>query len=385
MCFSLSPYRVVISPETPVFKKDPSKTGHFHFEDPLPYISVGMQAIVEDIVGKTFTPAELSTWNMLSRTKRKYKKRIKKSRSVTSLWLLGVFIRYVFFVPVRLVILAISLTTMVSCTFLVGRLPDGEFKKTMNAFVVCWCFDFVASALSVVGRFHDRQNRPTHGIAVANHTSPIDSMVLATDNCYDMVGQKTGGFLGVFMKALSKSSTHIWFERSSTSQRNNALNKMLDHSQNPSLPPILIFPEGACVNNTSVLLFRKGVFGFDADIYPIAVKFDRRYGDAFWYKHGFFSYCLSLMTSWAIVCDIWYLPPMRKQPDESPLQFAGRVKSAIARKGGLTELDWDGFIKVLNDHDRHSDKKVEKEKTWLKKQQMEFAKHLKPIENEPSI
>lgn len=36
-------------------------------------------------------------------------------------------------------------------------------------------------------RFHDKQNRPTHGIAVANHTSPIDSMVLSTDNCYDMV------------------------------------------------------------------------------------------------------------------------------------------------------------------------------------------------------
>lgn len=61
------------------------------------------------------------------------------------------------------------------------------------------------------------------------------------------------------------------------------------------------------------------------------------------------------------------------------------MKSAIAQKGGLTELDWDGFIKVLNEQGRHSDKKVEKEKNWLKKQQMEFAKHLKQIENEPSI
>ena len=43
-------------------------------------------------------------------------------------------------------------------------------------------------------RFHNTENRPTHGIAVANHTSPIDSMVLATDQCYDMVSGRGGGW-----------------------------------------------------------------------------------------------------------------------------------------------------------------------------------------------
>ena len=56
-------------------------------------------------------------------------------------------------------------------------------------------------------------------------------------------------------------------------------------------------------------------------------------------------YLLMMMTSWAIVCDVWYLPPMQKLPDEDAAVFAARVKNEIAKKGGLVELDWDGQLK----------------------------------------
>ena len=51
-------------------------------------------------------------------------------------------------------------------------------------------------------------------------------------------------------------------------------------------------------------------------------------------------YLLVVMTSWAIVADVWYLPPMRKQEGENAMQFAERVKSAIAKKGGLVDCVW---------------------------------------------
>ena len=47
-----------------------------------------------------------------------------------------------------------------------------------------------------------------------------------------------------------------------------------------------------------------------------------------------------MMTSWAIVCDVWYLPPMTKKPDEDAITFANRVKAEIARQGGLVDLMW---------------------------------------------
>lgn len=69
-------------------------------------------------------------------------------------------------------------------------------------------------------RFHDKQNKATGGgICVANHTSPIDVMILSTDNVYSMIGQRQGknlsnfcfflneflgGFLGFLQTSLSR-------------------------------------------------------------------------------------------------------------------------------------------------------------------------------------
>jgi hypothetical protein len=51
-------------------------------------------------------------------------------------------------------------------------------------------------------------------------------------------------------------------------------------------------------------------------------------------------YLYMMMSSWAIVCDVWYLPPMYKKEGESAIDFANRVKSVIARRGGLVDLQW---------------------------------------------
>ena len=45
-----------------------------------------------------------------------------------------------------------------------------------------------------------------------------------------------------------------------------------------------------------------------------------------------------MLTSWALVCDVYYLPPTRRLPNENAIAFANRVKSLIARKGGLVDL-----------------------------------------------
>ena len=52
------------------------------------------------------------------------------------------------------------------------------------------------------------------------------------------------------------------------------------------------------------------------------------------------TYILMMMTSWAIVCDVWYLPPMIKKDEEDAVTFANRVKAEIARQGGLVDLMW---------------------------------------------
>ncbi|KAF3850770.1 hypothetical protein F7725_012542 [Dissostichus mawsoni] len=49
------------------------------------------------------------------------------------------------------------------------------------------------------------ENKPKKGgICVANHTSPIDVIILASDGCYAMVGQIHGGLMGLFRDLWSR-------------------------------------------------------------------------------------------------------------------------------------------------------------------------------------
>uniref|UniRef100_A0A914NYB7 Phospholipid/glycerol acyltransferase domain-containing protein n=1 Tax=Panagrolaimus davidi TaxID=227884 RepID=A0A914NYB7_9BILA len=185
------------------------------------------------------------------------------------------------------------------------------------------------------------------GICVANHTSPIDVLILNTDNCYALIGQSHHGLLGFVQRALSRSTQHIWFERSASRDRSRVAAALSKHGSDPNNLPVLIFPEGTCINNTSVMQFKKGSFEVDQTIYPIAMKYDARFGDAFWNSsaQGWFQYIIQMMSSWAIICHVWYLPPMRKMPNENAIAFANRVKKTIAARGGLVDLEWDGQLK----------------------------------------
>lgn len=97
---------------------------------------------------------------------------------------------------------------------------------------------------------------------------------------------------------------------------------------------------GTCINNTSVMMFKKGSFEIACTVYPVAIKvgtvlvfyllstrfailyhfifilqYDPRFGDAFWNssKFGMVYYLLRMMSSWAVVCSVWYLPPMNRE------------------------------------------------------------------------
>uniref|UniRef100_A0A1B6JYC1 Phospholipid/glycerol acyltransferase domain-containing protein n=2 Tax=Homalodisca liturata TaxID=320908 RepID=A0A1B6JYC1_9HEMI len=188
------------------------------------------------------------------------------------------------------------------------------------------------------------------------------------DNCYSLIGQSHGGFLGVLQRALARASPHIWFERGEVKDREAVAHRLRQHVSDPNNPPILIFPEGTCINNTSVMQFKKGSFEVGGVIYPVAIKYDPRFGDAFWNssRSSMIHYLYLMMSSWAIVCDVWYLPPMYQEKDETAIDFANRVKAVIARQGGLVDLMWDGQLK-----------RMKPKKEWREKQQEEYSKRLK--------
>ncbi|XP_054846371.1 glycerol-3-phosphate acyltransferase 3-like [Eublepharis macularius] len=217
-------------------------------------------------------------------------------------------------------------------------------------------------ASSAVVRYHNKENRPLNGgICVANHTTPLDIVPLLSNEHYSLVGQMHGGIIGFFLSMGMKTTRHILFERSEMKHRCAVRKRLTEHTSDKTNAPILIFPEGTCVNNTSVMMFKKGTFEVETTIYPVAIKYDFLFSDAYWNssKYNITKYGIRLGTSWAFVCDVWYLPPMRKKENEDAVQFANRVKSAIAAQAGLMSLPWDGGLKR------------QKVKDSLKKQQQE--------------
>ncbi|XP_044002691.1 glycerol-3-phosphate acyltransferase 3 isoform X3 [Aphidius gifuensis] len=331
----------------------------------LDYIKAGVEAIIEDEVTSRFEAEELKNWNLLTRTNRQYEF---ISWKLTVIWMCGFFMRYCFLLPLRILICFVGVMWLTVCTAVVGYVPESNFKRWLNYKVSIMCFAVLSSALSSVITYHNSDNRPVRGICVANHTSPIDVLVLMCDNCYSLIGQRHGGFLGILQRALARASPHIWFERSEVKDREAVTRRLKKHVSDPTNPPILIFPEGTCINNTSVMQFKKGSFEVGGVIYPVAIKYDPRFGDAFWNssRYSMIHYLYMMMSSWAIVCDVWYLPPMYREEGESSIDFANRVKSVIARQGGLVDLQWDGQLK-----------RMKPKKEWREKQQEEFSKRLK--------
>ncbi|XP_054895476.1 glycerol-3-phosphate acyltransferase 3-like [Poeciliopsis prolifica] len=323
----------------------PPVGGDFTLSDCFYFTRRGIESIVDDEVTQRFTSEELVSWNLLTRTHNDFQY---ISLKLTLVYGLGILVRYCILAPLRITLACIGLTWLVIGTSAVGFLPNCRVKFWLSEWVHVMCYRICARGLSATIHYHNKENRPKKGgICVANHTSPIDIVILCNDGCYAMVGQVHGGLMGIVQRAMVRSCPHVWFERSEMKDRHLVTKRLTDHVNDKTKLPILIFPEGTCVNNTSVMMFKKGSFEIGATIYPVAIKYDPKFGDAFWNssKYSMVSYLLRMMTSWALVCNVWYLPAMHQQEGEDAVHFANRVKSAIAHQGGLVDLQWDGGLK----------------------------------------
>ena len=56
-------------------------------------------------------------------------------------------------------------------------------------------------------------------------------------------------------------------------------------------------------------------YDLKCDVLFVDFQYDPIFGNAFWnsMQEPMAQYLLNMITSWAIVCDVWYLPPMKIQ------------------------------------------------------------------------
>uniref|UniRef100_A0A8C5TDN0 Phospholipid/glycerol acyltransferase domain-containing protein n=1 Tax=Malurus cyaneus samueli TaxID=2593467 RepID=A0A8C5TDN0_9PASS len=311
--------------------------GCFSLADVMYFSKKGCEAVAEDEVTRRFSSEELLSWNLLSRTNANLHH---VSWKLAAVWVTGILIRYCL-----LLHCIVLYVTSQNWKWIYGFISF-RVKGWLSSQVQMICATLGIRCLSGLVHFHNRENKPQEGgICVANHTSPLDVLILTSDQCYSLVSQVHGGLMGLIQKCCMHTSQHVVFERSEMKDRHLVRKK--EHIADKAKLPILIFPEGTCINNTSVMMFKKGSFEVGGIIHPVAIKYDPRFGDAFWnsMKHSMMTYAFNVLTSWAIVCNVWYLPPMVKEEEEDAVHFADRVKAVIAARAGMSMLPWDGGLK----------------------------------------
>ncbi|XP_031486729.1 glycerol-3-phosphate acyltransferase 9 [Nymphaea colorata] len=301
-----------------------------------PALSEAAGAIVDDSFTRCFksNPPEPWNWNVY----------------LFPLWCLGVVIRYVFLFPLRCILLATGWGIFLTSFMLVHYLLKGQNKtrRQLERYLVEFmCSVFVASWTGVVKYHGPRPSIRPRQVYVANHTSMIDFIVLEQMTAFAVMMQKHPGWVGLLQTTILESLGCIWFNRTEEKDRQIVAKKMKDHIENTESNPLLIFPEGTCVNNDYTVMFKKGAFELGCTVCPVAIKYNKIFVDAFWNskKQSFTMHLLRLMTSWAVVCDVWYLEPQTLKPGETSIEFAERVRDMISVRAGLKKVPWDGYLK----------------------------------------
>jgi len=219
---------------------------------------------------------------------------------------------------------------------------------------------FVFSWTGVVKYHGPVPSRRPRQVFVANHTSMIDFIVLEQSVPFAVIMQKHGGWVGWMQTVVLASLGCIHFNRAERNDRAAVAGKIRAHvTCVPASNPLLIFPEGTCVNNEYCCMFKRGAFdlGDDVTVCPIAIKYNKIFVDAFWNsrREGFSRHLTRLMTSWALVADVWFMEPQRRQPGETVDAFAERVRNIIAERAGLKTVPWDGLLKYYRPSGKMSD------------------------------
>jgi len=306
----------------------------FHLGDVLPTVAEGVQCLVQDSFTKCFEGRAIESWNW--------------NIYLFPMWVFGLFIRLCILFPLRLLVLLVA-ALIISSSFVASSfMSDKKKRMSFQMTLIRWLATAFVMSWSGVIKYHGvPPSRKANQIFVSNHTSLIDIIVLMQWQCFAAVGQKHVGFVGFLQDYLLRSLGCLWFERNEQKERLLVAKRIREHISDVSRPPLLIFPEGTCVNNEYAVMFKKGAFEIGADVHPVAIKYNKIFANCHWNskRESFLWHLLRLMTSWAVVCDVWFLEPQTQRADESAAQFASRVKELICRKARLTPVPWDGYLK----------------------------------------
>ncbi|CAK0772707.1 hypothetical protein CVIRNUC_003991 [Coccomyxa viridis] len=343
----------------------PSSTVLRDLLDVSSFVQDAAAAIVDDSFLRCFQSQSSDPWNW--------------NIYLAPLWLIGLVVRYLILFPLRFILLMGGFLLFFIAFFTVHAVFKNNPPRRARwerALAQFQCQVFVASWTGVI-RYHGPRpvNRPNH-VWVCNHTSMIDYIILTAYSPFAVIMQLHPGWVGFLQTKVLNCLGCLWFNRTEVKDRLVVAERMKAHVQAPGTTPLLIFPEGTCVNNEYCVMFKRGAFDLGATVCPIAIRYNKIFVDAFWNskRQSFTAHLGKLMTSWAVVCDVYFLEPQKKADDESAQQFAERVQRLIAERAKLQIAPWDGYLKYYTLGIKHPDLVEKRRKVFADR----ISQYIKP-------
>lgn len=84
-------------------------------------------------------------------------------------------------------------------------------------------------------------------------------------------------FQGYIQKYVLSAIGSLSFQRNEKRDRVRLFEKLKAHVTSTKTAPIIIFPEGTCVNNEYTVLFHKGSFELGVAVCPVAIRYIEKY------------------------------------------------------------------------------------------------------------
>ncbi|OQS54510.1 agpat9 [Ecytonucleospora hepatopenaei] len=279
--------------------------------------------------------------------------------------ILSIFIRFFILLPLKLIIFIVCFI-LCAFVFTISNYLKITWLSNLLFFAFMKLFKFV---LGIRSRNFGRKikSKKPH-IYVCNHTSFLDFLVLSSYKFHHaVISENHGGMFGFLFKYIISKNGSICFKRSDKKDKNTVKIRIQKHLKNGQAP-MIIFPEGTCVNNNYSVLFQKGAFEFGVDVYPVALKYKKVLMDPYWNrkKHGFIQHILYLITRWRIDVDVFWMPETSIAKGECASDFSHRVKSMISEKAKLINTPWNGYFKSQLIHAEHDLFKLAVKKVFVR-------------------
>eukprot|EP00227_Mantoniella_beaufortii_P017908 CAMPEP_0197597888 /NCGR_PEP_ID=MMETSP1326-20131121/28192_1 /TAXON_ID=1155430 /ORGANISM="Genus nov. species nov., Strain RCC2288" /LENGTH=442 /DNA_ID=CAMNT_0043164617 /DNA_START=258 /DNA_END=1582 /DNA_ORIENTATION=+ len=303
-------------------------------------------AIIDDTFNKCFTQTNEDSWNW--------------NFYLFPVWSAGMFLRYFVLFPIRFVGIVMATLLFAISFIFVHNLLRGKMRiRWERGLVHLYAMAHVVSWTSVIKYHGPKPTKRSGHVYVCNHTSMIDYIVLSQVTPFSAIAQQNYGIVGLLQNTAMEAIQCIAFNRAETKDREMVQRRLREHVQDPDRLPLLIFPEGTCVNNEYCVLFKRGAFDLGCKVCPIAIKYNKVFSDPFWHsrRQTFPQHLITLMQSWAVVADVWYMEPQEMQPGETGIEFSERVRLMICKQAGLKPVPWDGMLKYYRPSPRMCEKR----------------------------